>query len=75
MQLENNYDIKKGEIPFKIQEFADSIEQIFGVAARLVELYIIKSLHARCKGYVYRSLGGNFQFADYVLGLKQFLKS
>ena len=37
-QLENTFNITKQEIPFKIEEFANSIEQIFGIGARLIEV-------------------------------------
>ena len=30
IHLENTFKIKKQEIPYKIEEFADAIEQIFG---------------------------------------------
>ena len=36
--LEETFRIKKQDIPNKIEEFADAIEQMFGVSARLIEI-------------------------------------
>ncbi len=51
--LENAFKIKKQEIPCKIEDFADAIEQLFGVGAKLIELRIIEALHERTQDFVY----------------------
>ena len=45
--LERKFNIKKQEIPNKIEEFADAIEEIFGLGAKLVEIRIMKSLYEK----------------------------
>ena len=44
-QLENTFNIKKQEIPLKIEEFANAIEQLFGIGAKIIEMRIIAVLH------------------------------
>ncbi len=72
--LENTFKIKKQEIPCKIEEFADAIEQIFGAGAKLVEIRIIEALHERNKDFVHLPKKGNLEFTDYVVNLRAFLK-
>lgn len=45
--LEKSFSIKKSEIPTKIDEFVTAIENIFGEGAKLIEIEIMKQLHAR----------------------------
>src|SRR4030043_1464358 len=50
-QLANTYQIKKEEIPNKINEFADAIEEIFGIGAKLIEMKIIKAIYEKVEGF------------------------
>lgn len=43
--LENSMGIKKQEIPFRIYDFQNALEKIFGVGARSLEIMILKHLH------------------------------
>lgn len=45
--LEKDFNIKRQDIPCKIEEFADAIEKIFGAAAALLEIQIMKKLHEK----------------------------
>ncbi|MDI6690746.1 MAG: hypothetical protein QME50_02620 [Candidatus Bathyarchaeota archaeon] len=43
--LQNLYDVKKEEIPVKLEEFANGLRKIFGLGADVIEKAIIKSLY------------------------------
>jgi len=43
--LEKNFNVKKNEIPQKIEVFADGIERIFGLGAKFLEVLILKRLY------------------------------
>jgi len=45
--LEKSFGIKKREIPCKIEDFADAIEAIFGLGAKIIEINILKHLNRR----------------------------
>jgi len=45
--LERDFNIKKQDIPRKIEAFADAIEKIFGDGAGLLEIEIMKKLHEK----------------------------
>ena len=71
--LENAFKIKKQEIPCKIEAFADAIEQIFGVGAKLIEISIIEALHKRIPEFVFFPKKGDVDFKEYVTSLRAFL--
>jgi hypothetical protein len=64
--LERRFGIKKREIPFRVEDFADAVEKIFGPGARLLEIQIMKSLYRNIR----RPLGNkklqDIVFTEYV---------
>ena len=62
-QLENKFKLTKKEIPNKIQDFSDALEKIFGLAAKNLEILIMKKLHQKitCS---YRWQGPNWLVPD-----------
>lgn len=52
--LEKNFNIKKQDIPNKIDRFANAIEKIFGNGAKILEIQIMKNLH--------KKIGHNFEY-------------
>jgi hypothetical protein len=73
LRLEKAFKIKKEEIPFRIDGFADAIEQMFGVAAKLVEIRMIEALHKRFPEFVFIPKEGDVDFKEYVVSLRAFL--
>jgi hypothetical protein len=73
LHLENAFKIKKQEIPCKIEDFSDAIEQMFGVGAKLVEIRIIEALHNRIRAFVFLPNKGDVDFKEYVVSLRAFL--
>ena len=73
-QLENTFKIQKQEIPFKIAEFADSLQQIFGIGAKLVELKIIGALHEKIRDFTYFPVKEDLVFTEYIESLRIFLR-
>jgi hypothetical protein len=47
--LGNTMGIKKQEIPFRIYDFQNALEKIFGIGARSLEIMILKHLHKELK--------------------------
>ena len=72
-QLANTYHIKKHEIPNKINEFADAIEEIFGIGAKLIEMKIIKALYEKVEGFTYIAEKEDLIFTEYIENLRRFL--
>jgi hypothetical protein len=47
--LEKTFGIRRREIPFRIDDFSDALERIFGLGARHLEILIMKNLHDKVK--------------------------
>lgn len=72
--LAQKFMIAKKDIPYKIEEFSDVLDQIFGVGARNLEILIMAKLHAKMN-CVYEWKGPNWlipnlTFSQYVELLK-----
>ena len=72
--LENRFGIKKDEIPFKVEAFADAIEQIFGSVGKLIEIKIIERLHAKYEDFSYIPEKGDLNFAEFICNLQHHLE-
>jgi aspartyl/asparaginyl-tRNA synthetase len=71
-QLENIFTIKRQEIPLKIEDFANAIEQLFGIGAKFVEMKIIEVLHKKTQGFMYFPKKEELLFTEYVASLRRF---
>jgi hypothetical protein len=68
--LEYRYGITREAIPFKIEDFATAIEKTFGSVAKLIEIKIIESLHAKCIDFSYFPEKGELDFIEFVYNLQ-----
>jgi hypothetical protein len=73
--LEETFKVSKRDIPYKIEEFADGIEKIFGLGAKPLEILIIQRLYEKVGGTVKYPKHKDLVFTEYVAAVKQsFLK-
>ena len=65
--LDDEYNLKKKEIPFKIDDFAQAIENIFGSSAKILKIKIMKNLFQKT-GYANPDLDNkeNLDFTQYI---------
>ncbi len=73
LHLEKTFQITKKEIPLQIESFVDAIEQMFGVASKLVEITMIEGFHKRFPEFVFFPKKGDVDFKEYVVSLRAFL--
>jgi hypothetical protein len=71
-QLKHTFKIKKQDIPFKIEDFANALEQIFGAGAKFIELRIIETLHEKIPNFMYSPKIEDLVFIEYVASLRCF---
>jgi len=45
--LEETFNIKRWEIPLRINDFSNALEKILGIGARHLEILFMKNLHAK----------------------------
>jgi len=70
--LEKTFKINRLDIPYRIEEFTDAIERIFGTGAKILEIQIMKCLFKKVdhsiKNY---SEQKNLTFIEYVAAVKR----
>ena len=72
--LETKFKVPKAKIPYRLEDFQNGLENIFGVGTRFLEILIMKKLYETMepKG---RNLkwdeGKEFKFTDYVKTAEQ----
>ena len=78
VHLKNSFGIAKREIPYRINDFSDAIEKIFGPGARNLEILCIKNIQAKAKiDYKWdlpESSGSGLTFEEYLRIVKQSYK-
>jgi hypothetical protein len=72
--IENRYGIKKEEIPFKIADFANAIEETFSSVAKVIEVKIIEKLHAKNKDFYYVTKKDELNFTEFISCFQRFLE-
>ena len=69
--LEKTFKMNRQDIPYRIEEFTDAVEKIFGKGARILEIQIMKSLFKKV-GYKFKhySKQKDLTFTEYVTAVK-----
>jgi len=62
--LENNYSLKREEIPEKLETFMKGLDEFFRSGAHVIEQSILREMHAKL-GLEYRSRE-DYRFVDYI---------
>ncbi len=72
--LEQKFKITRQDIPQRVGDFSEALEQVFGLGAQHLEILIMKNLHAKisCKGKNEGSKGfvSDLTFNKYVEHMK-----
>ncbi|MCW4015861.1 MAG: hypothetical protein NWF06_05775 [Candidatus Bathyarchaeota archaeon] len=70
--LEKTFKIERENIPYRIEEFTDILENIFGTGAKIIEIQIMKSLFKKFRYSIKNySKQNNLSFIEYVAAVKQ----
>jgi len=70
--LEKKYELKKNDVADHIIEFSEALEQIFGGAAALLEIQMMRRLYRKVPQFKHRPKGAP-TFPDYVNALSRFV--
>jgi len=70
--LEKNFNITRDDVPQRIEEFANALEKIFGLSAKMIEIQIMKKLYEKIgnSGYVLKQ--EDIVFTEYVAALRKY---
>jgi len=74
--LEKTFDINRQDIPYKIEEFANAIEKVFGLGAKFLEIQIIKRFYEKV-GPVFKYFPerDDLVFTEYMAAAKLLLRN
>ena len=71
LHLRNKYAISKQDIPYRIEDFTEAIEDTFQTRAKLLEIKIMKILFTKVGyGYVSMETPESLEFTNYVYALR-----
>jgi len=69
--LDKSFNIRKEQIPGKIEAFTAAIENIFGIGANFLEIAIMKQLYAKVGGALVWNETARLAFAEYVAATRR----
>jgi len=73
--LEDKFKIVKKDIPYRLEDFTDGLEKIFGLGAHFIEILIMKSLFEKIGQPLEWNQSKELVFVEYVAAAKRsFLK-
>ncbi len=65
--LKGRFQIDKQDIPYRLEEFVNAIEKIFGLGAKFLEILIIKRIHEKIgQVFKYNKEPQDLLFMEYV---------
>ena len=67
-RVDSAFNIKKQEVPERLEDFSDALEQIFGLGARHLEIMCMKCLHSKIMAV------SKLQFLEFELPEMTFLE-
>ncbi|UCB59760.1 MAG: hypothetical protein JSW72_06420 [Candidatus Bathyarchaeota archaeon] len=69
--LERHFNMKRREIPNRLEEFADAFEKILGEGAKLLEIRIMKCIYKKTQRFLnHHPLKNELEFIAYLQALK-----
>jgi len=71
--LEKKYELKRNDIADRIMEFSEALEQIFGGAAALLEIQMMRKLCRKVPQFKHKP-EATLTFPDYVNALSRFIR-
>jgi hypothetical protein len=69
--IEKSFNVKKKEIPYRIETFAKAVEKIFGLGANFLEMLIVKKLFEKIGEVFEWHESTEFAFTMYVAVAKR----
>lgn len=73
--LQRSYGIEKNEIPDKIEEFENALNDIFGFGSKIILIKIMEKLHKKVDFEIKITNGEELKFTEYVKAVAYSLSS
>jgi hypothetical protein len=69
--IENNFSVPRNQIPNNLQDFQFTLEKIFGVGARFIEILIMKNLYKKIDYPLTMNCNDQLEFIKYTQAAKE----
>jgi hypothetical protein len=69
--IEKNFKLKREEFPQNLDSFQLSLERIFGIGSRFIEILIMKNLYAKISRPMHMEHNEQLEFLKYVEAARQ----
>jgi hypothetical protein len=70
--LEKDFRIARGDIPRRIDDFANALEEMFGFGAKFIEVQIMRKLYENVRGFKYVLKKEDIVFTEYVAAIRKY---
>jgi hypothetical protein len=71
--LKEHYDISIADVPSRISDFSEALEESCGLYGKLIEIEIMKTLYEKISPFLYFPHGSDLSFVSYVETLRYFV--
>jgi hypothetical protein len=73
--LQDKFEIRKNDIPYRLEDFAEGLEKIFGLGAKFLEILMMKKLYEKIGQPLKWNENKELMFTEYITAAeKSFLK-
>jgi len=73
--LEEKYNVRREDITLNIRKFVAALEQMFGPAALLIEIDVMKNMQQKIPSLKLQAENAGFDFAKYLESAKYFIQT
>lgn len=73
--LEVDYKLARKDIPNRLGDFVNALEQIFGISALLIEIDVLKKIRQKVPSFTFIIENADLNFKDYLKSLKCFMET
>jgi hypothetical protein len=73
--LQKEYSLNKNDLPDKLEDFVNALENVFGASALLVEIDILKRIKTKAPLFMYIVQNADLYFDEYLSSLKNYMQT
>lgn len=72
--LKTDYNLDKNDIPYRIGDFVNALEEVYGISALLVEVAILKKVCQELPAFTFVVENAQLNLVDFLKSLKIFME-
>jgi len=72
--LKTDYNLDKSDIPYRIGDFVNALEEVYGISALLVEVAILKKVCQELPAFTFVVENAQLNLVDFLKSLKIFME-